>query len=345
MDASSSSSQVAQTQERPSDKGFACPVCGSPDASDYLRLNPYELRRCQRCELIVTVPQLSSSELDAFYNCGYYSDKDGRRFTVAAGQSSFRFFRFLRALRVRGMLGSVRGKHILDVGCGNGYMLAWLKRWGAEVHGTQLSKSAVRFARKRLGLSSVFLGDISKAGYPDDYFDFISLYHVLEHVEDPLEQLRECRRVLKTRGWLSVEVPNAGGLSARRLKEYWLAWDVPRHRVHFTLKTLKALAQRSRLSTVRSTHFSIEQSPAVLLQSVINALFKSPDSVLFRSLTNDALDQTNRSDSSSLPILLVHGGVAMLLALPAVLFSGVFSLFGSGETMGLTLTKGDALSP
>jgi SAM-dependent methyltransferase len=97
-----------------------------------------------------------------------------------------------------------RGKRVLDVGCGNGYVLAQYARHGAEVHGIDLTETAVSLSRRRFelaGLTGTFQRtDGDTIPYPDESFDIVCSMGVLHHIEDPRPMIGEIRRVLRPGG-------------------------------------------------------------------------------------------------------------------------------------------------
>jgi SAM-dependent methyltransferase len=101
---------------------------------------------------------------------------------------------------------------ILDVGCGLGHLLSGVDpRW--ERHGIEISGYAAEKAREH---GKIFHGDLRSAAYPDRSFDVVTLYHVIEHMEDPERELREIKRVMKPGGFLVVGTPNFDSAAARR---------------------------------------------------------------------------------------------------------------------------------
>ena len=105
--------------------------------------------------------------------------------------------------RIHGYTGS-KGKRVLDIGCGNGYVLAQYARHGADVHGIDLTETALELSRRRFelaGLSGLFQRtDGDTIPYPDGFFDVVCSMGVLHHIEDPRPMLAEIRRVLRPGG-------------------------------------------------------------------------------------------------------------------------------------------------
>ena len=96
------------------------------------------------------------------------------------------------------------GKRVLDIGCGNGYVLSHYARNGAEVHGIDLTETALRLSRRRFelaGLPGAFqLTDGVTIAYPDDHFDIVCSMGVLHHIEDPRPMVDEIHRTLRPGG-------------------------------------------------------------------------------------------------------------------------------------------------
>jgi 2-polyprenyl-3-methyl-5-hydroxy-6-metoxy-1,4-benzoquinol methylase len=128
---------------------------------------------------------------------------------------------------------------LLEVGCGGGDMLKAMSKLGWRVEGVDFDPKAVERARAQ-GLT-VSLGTLEAQAYPDESFDAIAMIHVIEHVHEPLELLRECRRVLKPGGRLLVVTPNAGSWGHRRFKEDWRGLEPPRHLHIFTVPAIDRL--------------------------------------------------------------------------------------------------------
>lgn len=103
---------------------------------------------------------------------------------------------------------SARGLKVLDVGCGNGYVLFQYARCGAEVTGVDITATAIDLSRKRFALGG-FPGtfveiDGEHLPFPDDHFDIVCSMGVLHHIANPQPTVDEIYRVLKPGGWLIV---------------------------------------------------------------------------------------------------------------------------------------------
>jgi 2-polyprenyl-3-methyl-5-hydroxy-6-metoxy-1,4-benzoquinol methylase len=128
---------------------------------------------------------------------------------------------------------------ILDIGCGNGATLSLLKKIGWGVYGVDIDRHAIALAR-RTGLSNVKLGTYkSLKEHPDEYFDVIRLYEVIEHLDRPDDCIELAFTKLKKGGELIIGTSNFDSLVRRVFGTYWYNLDVPRHTYQFTPTTLK----------------------------------------------------------------------------------------------------------
>ena len=127
----------------------------------------------------------------------------------------------------------------LEIGCSTGEMLAAASSSLAAV-GVEPDERTSRAARAQ-GLD-VFGGTLRDARFPDGYFDAAAMYHVIEHVPSPREELRELRRVIKPGGWLVLETPNIATLWYRLLGARWRQF-IPDHIFFFTPMTITRLCE------------------------------------------------------------------------------------------------------
>lgn len=131
----------------------------------------------------------------------------------------------------------VEGGRALEIGCGNGFFLSYLKHHGWQVNGLDLSPHAAQQAKERFDID-VFLGQVEDAPFPDESFHFIRLSHVVEHFFDPVASMRKVFKLLKPGGIVYVEVPNADGIGAEISGKYWYGWDAPRHLFMFNSENI-----------------------------------------------------------------------------------------------------------
>jgi len=149
-------------------------------------------------------------------------------------------YRYGVAKRCRTITKRKEPGRILDVGCGAGHFLNGMKLRGWQTFGIEVSEGAAAYARERFGLE-VHVGELEEAEFPAACFDVITLWHVLEHLHDPLATLMEINRLLKDDGLLVFAIPNWESVDARLFGEFWVGLDVPRHLYVFARPALESL--------------------------------------------------------------------------------------------------------
>jgi 2-polyprenyl-3-methyl-5-hydroxy-6-metoxy-1,4-benzoquinol methylase len=244
-----------------------CVSCGAGSLRQALKIDDaFSLVRCEDCGLVATFPPVSSTEIGRYYPASYYGDNN-RRFNALL-EGLIPFFRNRRARAIEKFVPKGR---ILDVGCGRGILPALMRERGWEAHGLEFSETSARHARDELRLP-VFVGDFLGSSYADSSFDTVVLWHVLEHVPDPVATIRRARQILKPGGLLVIAVPNFESLQARFAGRHWFHLDVPRHYHHFGLAVLRRLLTSNGFSILDVSHLSLEYNPYGWIQSLLNKL-------------------------------------------------------------------------
>lgn len=256
-------------------------TCNHSNLEQLYFTNGYYIVQCINCGLRKTFPIPSPEEIEKTYNREFYSDNDSRRFGVIP-ELFVKFFRFLRALKIAMFYGS---KRILDVGCGRGLMLYYLKKhFGAlYVIGTQYSDPAIEYARNKLGVE-VKKGNLGNNLHAiEKNLDIICFWHVLEHIDDVDLYIKLSYNLLKKGGKLLIEVPNSESFSKKLTGGSWMGWDTPNHLTHFTSDSLIRLLKKYNFKIIKKRYFSAEYSTFTTVQSFLNK-FSGKWNVFFNSL-------------------------------------------------------------
>jgi len=148
-------------------------------------------------------------------------------------------------------LSSVPNGLLLDVGCGSGQKLMFMEKQGWLAEGLDIDPVSVDQARAK-GLQ-VRSGSLEAQSYPDNYFDAVTMSHLIEHVYDPLAVFQECHRILKPGGRLVVVTPNNESWGHKIYKTSWLALDPPRHLHIFSLMSLNSLTKKAGFQKFKSS--------------------------------------------------------------------------------------------
>jgi SAM-dependent methyltransferase len=158
----------------------------------------YNLYRCEACGYVFDNPRPTLEALVSFYS------KPGKYDSwVVAEAARERLWK----RRLKKLVPYRTPGNLLDIGTGIGQFLHLARQFFREVHGTEVSQSAVRVAKEKYALD-IFHGTVEELDLTDSSFDNVTLFHVLEHVPDPSALVQRCSRLLKDQGTLVVAVPN-----------------------------------------------------------------------------------------------------------------------------------------
>lgn len=193
-----------------------CPICRSKNlegfAIDTFRKGPHISRvRCQDCKLVFANPMADGYELEEYYT--KYYDKDHYE-AVDYKKIITDHFKRIKDLDETEIKKEARflndlnfGDKFLDVGCGLGLGLAYAHQLNCELYATEFDSGALEFVSNHFSVET-FQGDLWEAKYPDSYFDFIHISHVIEHVLDPRAYINEMKRIVKPGGFIAIGTPN-----------------------------------------------------------------------------------------------------------------------------------------
>lgn len=263
----------------------SCPVCAGSGKHDFygkdLMFNGerlFDYHHCQACGLIYQNPIPSGEEIAGFYPDSYsiYSEPAQPWFPPRAlrtlrdklGYSHLEvkesaFERLLPGEAVPEVAPFVRGGKALDIGCGNGEFLLRLQSIGWDCQGVEFNDKAVGICRSH-GLQ-VFHGDLKSAGFATESFDFVTANHLVEHVPDPHELMREIARITRPGGHVLIRTPNSESLGRSWFGTWWFANDVPRHLMLYAKNNLQMLAAGHGLQTKMIT---TPVKPKIVLKSL-----------------------------------------------------------------------------
>ena len=153
------------------------------------------------------------------------------------------------------------GAHLLDIGCGEGFFLFNACKFGYVTKGVELSQDAAAYARNEFGLD-VEAKPFEELRFPENHFDVVTLWQVLEHMLYPLMVLKEVHRILRPGGMLVITTPDIEKMPARILKKRW--WCITRlHINQFTTKTLKNILENAGFKNISAV--SYKESVSLLM--------------------------------------------------------------------------------
>jgi len=231
-------------KQTPHLKRTSCPLCHRPGLSSWFTLHtPHiapDVTRCQGCGLALLDPQPDDDTLNSIYDETYFIGSDGERMraegnALKRATAKLHLAEIARAIKMPDANGPP--PRMLEVGCGLGNFLLEAQKSGFDVHGVDVSASAVQTANEALGEDRVRTGHLQDMDFSGHPFDLVVLADVLEHVRDPWNFMRHVHSLLKPGGLIFVAVPSLDSLSARLMGRFWVEFK-PEHLFYFNRPTL-----------------------------------------------------------------------------------------------------------
>jgi SAM-dependent methyltransferase len=192
-----------------------------------------------------------------------------------------------------------------------------MRRNGWDVLGVELNDETASYARETYGIT-VKTGNALSWDIPEGSLDAVTLNHVLEHVDDPLEMLSVCRKLLKKGGLLVIAVPDIDSLQAKAGKEVWFHLDIPHHLYHFSERGLRNLLKKNALRVVKTRRFDLEYNIYGWLQTLLNLSGIRKD-FLFSMLKTSALRNIHAANYRKRDVVLTGVLAPVYLPLSVVL--------------------------
>lgn len=196
----------------------------------------FELVYDEELEMLTTYPQPKVLDLPKYYESeAYISHTDAKTGLMAILYQWIKKYSLALKLRLIRSMKDERGS-LLDIGAGTGEFLKLAGDNGWNIQGIEPNEKARKLANSK----GVELKDAMKSLEGVQY-DVVTLWHVLEHLPELEVVVKEIEAFVKPGGLLIIAVPNFNSFDARYYKNYWAAYDVPRHLWHFSKRTMEKL--------------------------------------------------------------------------------------------------------
>lgn len=221
-------------------KNAKCLIC---DSHKLKKLKGYyekhELVRCENCKLTF-MENIPNEELLAKHYSNYSYNSEGY-YSPLTKNSYNRLLDEFEKYR--------KTNKILDVGCGRGWFLIEAKKRGWNVYGTEFSDTAVEICESN-GIS-IKKGAIKSDSFTNSEFDIITSFEVIEHINNPNEQIQLFNKFLRKGGLLYLTTPNFNCYLRFLLKSDYSVIEYPEHLIYFTRSTLNRLLTKNNFSRLR----------------------------------------------------------------------------------------------
>lgn len=233
-----------------------CPVCGSSDIKNVLSAKDYTVSsetfvvaECNSCSLRFTQDIPDPNSILPYYKAeDYISHTDQSKGMIGWLYKKVRVRTLVRKRNLIERKSGVNKGSLLDVGSGTGAFVNEMKLNGWRAIGLEPDAGARNLAKQLYDLN--LLDDKEFFHLQRNSFDVITLWHVLEHVHDLSNYVQQLKTLLKENGKLFVAVPNYTSLDAKIYKEYWAAYDMPRHLYHFSPRAMQMLMEKHGLKII-----------------------------------------------------------------------------------------------
>ena len=256
----------------------------------------YEVMLNQEYEMLVTSP--IPVDLENYYKSeDYISHTDSKKSLLNKVYQTVRNYTLNKKLALINSF-ETEGKNILDVGAGTGDFLKVCKTNGWNTFGIEPSSSARNIAESKNVILGEKLEDIH-----NKKFDVISLWHVLEHVENLKDYISNLKKLLKENGKLIIAVPNFKSYDANYYKEHWAAFDVPRHIWHFSQTAIKKLFSEEDMIIEKTLPMIFDSYYVSLLSEKYKSGKMKPLSSLYRGFISNRKARTTSEYSSLIYII------------------------------------------
>lgn len=224
-----------------------CPICNDSNAhiviesQDFsLTQSSFSIAHCPKCNLRFTAPIPSQDEIGKYYKfLAYISHTDVKEGWMNRMYHAVRTKTLTQKTNwVQSLFTGHKG-HLLDIGAGTGAFAHAMQQKAWTVTG--LEPDAVTRAKAFENYKLQLQSTDSLFDLPENEYEVITMWHVLEHVHALKPYLAQCFKSLKSNGRLIIAVPNYTSLDASYYKKYWAAYDLPRHLYHFSPLSMETL--------------------------------------------------------------------------------------------------------
>jgi 2-polyprenyl-3-methyl-5-hydroxy-6-metoxy-1,4-benzoquinol methylase len=252
-----------------------CPNCKSNEHRLRIKEKEFLIGECNSCGLVFL---LNPPDESVIYEDYYQIEFKGKDYNES---SNFPHLKKIfeinnqRTALIKELTNDKKNLSVLDIGCGSGLFLKSCRDEGFTCEGIDVSNTALKFARDEFGLT-VYNKPVDELIKEYKKYDLITLWHVLEHFLEPIDELHKIKDLLSPKGILLIEVPNLKSIKFRLSGNKWKGGNHPLyHRSFFTSKTLSSTLKESGFNDVSRLKFTYALSNKSALYNLSKKMFNS----------------------------------------------------------------------
>lgn len=227
-----------------------CPQCSGTHlkhvmtcTDSYASGEQFDIFSCEDCTFTFTQGFPTGADMDRYYETPeYISHSDTKKGLMNSVYHRVRKYMLGRKARLVAKQSHRTSGRLLDIGSGTGYFPATMVQRGWEVEAVEKNAQARAFAKEKFDLD--VKGEEALQTFEPGTFDVITLWHVMEHLENLNETWDLLYKLLTDKGILIIAVPNLASYDAEVYGSNWAAYDVPRHLWHFTPATMQQFGSK-----------------------------------------------------------------------------------------------------
>lgn len=228
----------------------SCPLCGSSKLQplfsckdQFATGEEFGICQCQECTFTFTQGIPDENEIGRYYESPtYISHSDTNKGFVNRCYHIVRDIMLKRKADLVDSLVDESKTRLLDYGAGTGYFARAMQKRNWDVTAIEKSEQARKYSKENFDFEMLPVDAIDN--YEDGYFDVITMWHVMEHIEGINEFWEKLYNILDDNGIAVIALPNSASYDARNYQEHWAAYDVPRHLWHFTPSTIMKFGRK-----------------------------------------------------------------------------------------------------
>jgi len=270
-----------------------CPSCGKHSSRLKYKVDDFRIVSCKECGFVYLDNPLGLADEPQNYEA-YFNSAILDEYGPDSHDNNIKQAWLINEQRLDLIRTFNRGGKLLDVGCGRGFFLHHARQYGFKVRGLEISRLAARFASENYDLR-IHICNLDEEMPPEERFDLVTMWHVLEHFQNPRSALEKIYAMLRPGGRLFIEVPNLRSLKFQLspAAKKWRGGNHPKyHRSFFTRETLAALLNAAGFSSPKALHIAYATSAnrsMRVLKKMLNFVYR--DSFLDITAIKSQLDK------------------------------------------------------